>query len=83
MKSNDHDGPFWGPLLLATLIAVVLMFAVSCTVTGDLKYKTSDRPETHPTGVIDGRDPSGYPQFLYHAGLALGCELIMHCYGQE
>jgi hypothetical protein len=71
--------------LAAWTIAMCIMIAITaCTLTGDLKYKTSDRPAAIPANqFIDGRDPIGYPEFVYYSGLAIGCDIIMSCYGQD
>jgi hypothetical protein len=75
----------WSIGLLVTFVLFMWLFT-ACTLTGDVKYKTSDRTQPTPDTRINDAIPGGLPNFasfLYYAGLAWGCSSVMECYTPE
>jgi len=66
-------------VLIVWSIAFVVLSVVACTLTGDLKYKTSDRTPARSEINSDLPSRQGFPRWNYFAGIKLPTCSISGC----
>jgi hypothetical protein len=72
-------------LVIVLLATVLLVVVCACTITGDVKYKTSDGVKSNPVRheiISDdiGSSMSHFARFVKDLGLAAACPFVMDCY---